>query len=425
MSQPDTAAPTRRRGPRAFARHGRLPARSTPRSVLAFIAAALAVVLVGVGSVAAIGVWQFTSSIETFDIGGDGEAVAAPPSIGAYPGGFNILIVGADNDPDQQSEAFGERDATLNDVNMLLHVSADHSRATAVSIPRDLIVPVPSCDDPEGGGPKSPMSAQPMNSVLAHGGMPCVVKTVEELSGLEIQFAGLITFNGVIQLSSAIGGVPICTTGPIVDPHTGINLPEAGTYTLAGAEALAFLRTRHGIGDESDLGRINAQQMFLSSLVRTLKSGETLGNPQKVLGLAIAARDTMKLSQSLANIDTMLSMAAALKDIPLETVAFVQYPNQYGSGDEAGRVFPVRDTAEQLFSALQEDRPFALGDQSERVGVVEDPNAAPPAPSTPVETPAAPDPSASAPAETPAGPEVIEGLEGQTAATPTCAVAAD
>lgn len=387
--------------------------------MLAFIASVLVVGLVGAGSVAVIAVWQFTSAVDTFDLG---KQEAKPPSIGAYPGGFNVLLVGADNSEDQDASFFGgERDATLNDVNMLLHVSADHTRATAVSIPRDLVVPVPTCDDPDGDGVLPAMSAQPVNSLLSHGGMPCVVRTVEELTGLPIQFAGLITFQGVIQLSQAVGGVPICTTGPIVDKRSGINLPEAGTYTLSGNDALAFLRTRHGIGDESDLGRVNAQQMFLSSLVRTLKSGDTLGNPQRVVGLAFAAKDTMTLSSSLANVDTMVALAAALKDVPLENVSFVQYPNSYGSGSLSGRVVPVEEVAEQLFQALREDRPFALGEQTQRVGVVEDPNAAPPpAPEEP-----APEPSATADPAAPPAPEVIEGLTGQTAATQTCAVSSN
>lgn len=121
-----------------IARHGRLPRSGPFRTVAALVASVAAVAVVSTASVAAIAAKQVTDDL------GDGvqiEGQPAPrsngtkaPSLSAYKGGFNMLVVGTDNDPDQSAE-FGERDATLNDVNILLHVSADHTNATAVSIP--------------------------------------------------------------------------------------------------------------------------------------------------------------------------------------------------------------------------------------------------------------------------------------------------
>src|SRR5690606_31488924 len=145
-----------------------------------------------------------------------------------------------------------EETSELNDVNMLLHVSADQTNAVAISFPRDLVVPIPECPAEDGSGPKY-RSTEPLNTALFYGGLPCAVMTIAELTGLPIQFAGMISFNGVIEMSNAIGGVPVCVTGPVVDDFSGINLPEAGTYNLQGHEALAFLRSRHGVGDGSDL----------------------------------------------------------------------------------------------------------------------------------------------------------------------------
>jgi anionic cell wall polymer biosynthesis LytR-Cps2A-Psr (LCP) family protein len=245
------------------------------------------------------------------------------------------------------------------------------------------------------------------------------VLTVEALTGLDIQFAGLITFNGVVTMSNAVGGVPVCVDGPVVDKYSGLNLPSAGTYMLGGGGALAFLRSRHGVGDGSDLTRISSQQVYLSSLVRTLKSAETLSDPIKVYNLAQAATKSMKLSQGFANLDTLASIALALKDIPLENVTFVQYPGTTGqSGIYSGKVAPVKAKADALFAKIRADEPFLLSAAGDGRGSTLDPNAVAitPDPNATVDPTATVDPNAVVP-------ETIEGVRGQTAADQTCSIA--
>jgi LCP family protein required for cell wall assembly len=221
------------------------------------------------------------------------------------------------------------------------------------------------------------MSRQKINNTLSYGGLACTVLTVEKLTGLDIPYAGVIEFDGVIEMSNAVGGVPVCVAGDIKDPYTGLDV-KAGQNTLLGQQALAFLRTRHGVGDGSDLGRISNQQVFLSSLVRTIKSADTLANPVKVYGLAKAATSSMTLSESLNNVGTIASMAVALKNIDLNKVVFVQYPNHYVEG--GGGVEPTMSAANALFTALKNDQSIALtGDAG--VGSTVDPNA--PATQTP------------------------------------------
>jgi LCP family protein required for cell wall assembly len=236
------------------------------------------------------------------------------------------------------------------------------------------------------------MSYQKINNTLTYGGLACTVLTVEKLTGLTIPYAGVIQFDGVIEMSNAVGGVPVCVAGDITDPYTGLNV-KAGQNTLQGAQALAFLRTRHGVGDGSDLGRISNQQVFLSSLVRTIKSADTLANPIKVYALAKAAASNMSLSESLNSPTTIASMAIAMKGIDLNKVVFVQYPNHYV---DAG-VAPTVDAATALMTALQNDQPVVVtGDTG--VGSVADPNA--PAASTAPSTAPSTTPSA-APSTTP------------------------
>jgi LCP family protein required for cell wall assembly len=395
------------------------------RTILTFVAAALAVLLVSGASVAAIAFARLSSNIQTVDLAGGDDGVAAP-AIGAFEGGFNMLIVGSDVCVTEGGCA--DRDAELNDVTMLLHVYDDQTTAVAVSFPRDLIVPIPDCPPNDAGEDFGAMTAEPINNTLQYGGLACTVLTVEALTGLDIPYAGLVTFDGVIAMSTAIGGVPVCVDGPIVDAYSGLNLPAAGEYTLSGAEALAFLRTRHGVGDGSDLGRISSQQVFLSSLVRTVKSDETLNDPAKLFSLATAATSNMTLSSSLP-LNTLVSMALVLRDIPLENITFVQYPGTTGgSGIYYNKVAPLQAEADALFARLQTDQPFAL-DETAGTGVGSEvvPTDAPSPAATPTTSPepgasASPsDPSATPSASPSAG--VLAGVEGQTAAQYTCSVA--
>ncbi len=407
MSDERTRRVSRR--PAGVARHGRLKRSNPVLSVLRFLGIGVLVLAVSAGAVVAIDANRLLSSVESFDLPDDG--VAAPPSISAYEGGFNVLIVGSDEAEGTSATDKQRGSARLNDVNILLHVSEDQTNAVAVSFPRDLVVPIPSCTNETTGKKSAAMSGQPINVALSYGGVPCVAATVSALTGVEVDFAGLITFNGVIAMSNAVGGVNVCLNAPIHDKYSGFSR-EAGTWELAGADALAFLRSRHGVGDGSDLTRISSQQVFLGSLVRTLKSSDTLGDPTKVYGIANAALQNMQLSSNLKSADTMYQIALALKDIPLENVTFVQYPGTTGKGGiYQGKVAPVTSTANLLFEKIRTDTPFSLAAAGDGRGSTLDPNAAPLPTDTTTADPAVP------------APDVIPGLTGQTAAEQTCSVA--
>ncbi|SDR87741.1 LCP family protein [Microterricola viridarii] len=352
-----------------IARHGRLKKSNPFATITRFLAAALAVLMVSGASVAAIAAYDLAASVKPgVELVGDDTPVSIP-KIGAWEGGLNLLLVGSDSRKGQDP-AFGEDDTgDLNDVTMLLHVSADHSSATVVSFPRDMYVPIPSCPDPEDeDNPYPSMSYQKINTTLSYGGLPCTVLTVEELTGLDIRFAAEVQFSGVIAMSNAVGGVPVCVGARIEDEYTGIFL-DPGEHTLMGVDALQFLRTRHGVGDGSDLTRIGNQQVFLSSLMRTIKSADTLSDPAKLYSLAKAALSNVVLSTQLQNVDNMVAIAMALKDIPLEQINFVQYP----TGSVDGGVEPNVEAADALLAALVADQPIQLGGATG--GTLPDPNA--------------------------------------------------
>lgn len=409
------------RSPRVagVARHGRLKKSAAWKTVLALVGGTVAVALVAGGAVAGIATWQLQSNIKTATI--EADTKGPPPNIASFSGGFNILLVGSDTRAGQDGVGgtVAQDGGSLNDVTMLMHVAQDQKSATVVSIPRDMVVPYPKC--PHGNA----ATGLPINNSLAYGGLACTVLVVQNLTGLTIQFAGLITFTGVAAMSDAVGGVDVCVAKAISDPYTGTFL-SAGTHTLQGLPALEFLRSRHGVGDGSDLGRIGSQQVFLSALVRKIKSSDTLTNFGKLYAIAQAATQNITLSQNFTHLDTLVSVALVLKNIPLQNIVFVQYPGRTGgTGIYAGKVQPVTSIANQLMAAIKADQPIGLDANAlngAHDGSTLDPNAPTPTP-TPTKTgstasaTSAPDDLASAPPAT-----VIPGLKGQSAATYTCTV---
>jgi LCP family protein required for cell wall assembly len=280
----------------------------------------------------------------TIDITGpDGR----PITVGPITGPVNILLVG--DDSGDGNAAYGVRGEALNDVTILIHLSPVSKSVTAVSIPRDLYVPQPAC------GSKPAVAQARFNTALSRGGLNCVVASARALTGLPIQYAAQIEFDGVVAMSDAVGGVPVCLVTAINDPYAGLSL-SAGEHTLQGAQALAFLRTRHGLSTGSDLQRISNQQVFLSSLMRTIKSSQTLSNPVKVIALAQAAAANMKLSTELAQTSTMVSMALALRSIPLDRIAFVQYPSAPTNVHGQSVTVPIAGDAAVLMTALTADQ---------------------------------------------------------------------
>jgi LCP family protein required for cell wall assembly len=272
-------------------------------------------------------------------------------------GPLNILVVGSDT-RDGQGEEFGQVDSELADVIMLLHISQDRKDAVVVSFPRDLLVSIPECPNPEGGT-FSAKNRQQINSSIGYGGVSCTHLTVQEFTGLEIPFVAMIDFKGVIEMSNAIGGVEVVIDQPISDAYSNFYI-DAGTHTLKGAEALGFLRTRHGIGDGSDLARISNQQLFLMSLFNKIKEDGTLSNPLRLYSLSSAAARNMKLSESMTDLGTMVTLAGAMRYVDPSKMVFTQVPTRVLSGSEEGRLEALSDEAKTLFDLIRNDLPISL-----------------------------------------------------------------
>jgi len=408
------------------ARHATLPTPSAASTFMKLLGIAVSVLVVASVAVAAFVVTDLANRVGDGAVALEGDAEVAPPSLGAYPDdrAFSILVLGTDECGEVSTALLGERceetdEGARNDVNLLVHVSAAPRNVTVVSFPRDLMVEVPECTR-EDGSTASAMDKAPLNSLFDHAGISCVAKTVTELSGIPIEFAAKISFDGVIAITDAIGGVEVCVAGDgIKDSQAGIDLP-VGTHTVSGPDALAFIRTRHGVGDESDLARISNQQQYMSRLAKKILSAETLTDPSKVLRLANTVADNIVPSESLNNPLTLAQLALALKDVRFSDFVFAQYPNLDDPDNPGIKVVPDYDSAEALWEAVQSGQPLSLTGDVATNGSVE--LTTPPAEGTETTETAAPT-ETQAPTETPdARATLPPEISGQTVDQDTCSV---
>ena len=328
-------------------RHGNNQPASNKRKYVRWGFKGVAVVIGAILAVAGISAFDLYNTLNRDNI------VLANSGDVDLNGPISFLLVGSDT-RDGQGDEFGEVTSELADVIMLLHISQDRKDAVVVSFPRDLLVSVPQCPNPDGD-PFPARERQQINSTISSGGVACTHLAVQELTGLEIPFLAMIDFKGVIEMSNAIGGVEVVIDKPISDDYSKFYI-EAGTHTLKGTQALAFLRTRHGVGDGSDLARISNQQMFLMSLFEKVKQDGVLNNPIYLYSLASAAARNMKLSESITDVSTMVTLAGALREVDTSRMIFLQVPARALSGTDAGRLEPLYDEANLLFDQIRADQ---------------------------------------------------------------------
>lgn len=307
----------------------------------------------------AAGIEVFSTDGETFDL----------PTPEEINGPINLLLIGSDTREGQGSTAYGPVGAELADVIILLHINEARTNAVALSFPRDLMIAVPECPNPEGGAPYPAKEFSQINATMNNGGPACTLLAVQSLTGIEIPYLAMIDFKGVIAMSEAVGGVDVCVAEPINDDYTQLYL-DSGEHTLIGEEALAFLRTRHGVGDGSDLSRISNQQVFLTSLVRKLKDEGALTNPFTMFRLGTAALNNMTLSRSLTDLGVIYGMAREVNDVDLDKITFLKLPVYDLEGDFAGRVGVSTERATLLFDKIANDESLVLAEANPGPGAV-------------------------------------------------------
>ncbi|MBX9424875.1 MULTISPECIES: LCP family protein [Streptomyces] len=274
---------------------------------------------------------------------------------------FNILIIGTDKRTGQGNGGYGDKNSPGHaDTTILFHVAKDRTNATALSIPRDLMTTIPECQSRREDGSILTIPAQQQarfNVSLGQDGRDpgCTMRTVKELTGLTVDHFMMVDFNAVKELTTAVGGVKVCVEKAVDDPKSHLKLP-AGESVIEGEDALAFVRTRSSFGNKSDLDRIKIQQQFLGSMIRQMKSDETLTSPTKLLDLAEAATNALTVDKGIGSLSKLQDLAKELSGIDTKNISFATLP-VIDNPDEPKpiTVVPHPTQAPQLFAALQAD----------------------------------------------------------------------
>ncbi|BBC32953.1 putative transcriptional regulator [Streptomyces graminofaciens] len=345
--QSDTTGPRHRaaKGRRRKARGGR------SKAVLVTVWTAAGILVLG-GTGAGYLYFKLNGNIKSVDIN---QALGTDRPLDVDNGSQDILVLGSDTRSGSNKKLGGGVDdgSARSDTAMIVHVYEGHKKASVVSIPRDTLVDRPECTDTNGKTYPAVTMAM-FNSAYSTGGAACAVKTVESMTGIRMDHYIEVDFAGFEKLINVLGGVDITTTKDIKDPDSHLNL-KAGEHTLTGKQALGLVRTRHGVGDGSDLGRIQLQQAFIKALLEQVKEIGLLSSPAKLYDLADTATDTITTDSDLDSIKDLASFAGGLKGIGSKNMTMVTMPVQYDPADP-NRVLVDEAKAKQVWAALKADR---------------------------------------------------------------------
>jgi LCP family protein required for cell wall assembly len=304
--------------------------------------------------------WHLNSNIKSVDIdsalGDDRPArpLTAPAST-ASPlpsGALNILVLGSDSRSGSLNEQLGGGDSegARSDTAMVVHVDAGRTSATVVSIPRDTLVTRPSC--PLSSGRSTAVAYHVMfNTAYEVGGPVCAVKTVESLTGVRMDHYVGVDFAGFAKLVNALGGVTVTTGQDIDDDMSHLHL-KAGTHHLNGTQALALARTRHGIGDGSDLGRIGLQQKLVKALLTRLAATDLLTDPAKLYRVADAVTASLTTDTGLDSLGELTQLGRSLRGLTADRVRTVMMPVVPAPSDH-NRVVAKQPAASRLWASLR------------------------------------------------------------------------
>ncbi|MFG2455026.1 LCP family protein [Streptomyces sp. NPDC048512] len=336
--------------------------RSRRRRALRWSSTVLAILILGAASAGYLYYRQLNSNIkkEALNLGDEKDRPVRATSNAAGQTPLNILLIGSDARDTKVNQKLGGARRTfdgvpLADVQMLVHVSADRSNMSVVSMPRDTLLQIPKCTDPDTGTVyEATVLPTPANESLGRGGPGCTVATWEKFTGIHIDHFLQIDFSGVVAMADAIGGVPVCVDANIYSRDgqghgSGLKLSK-GTHPVKGEQALQWLRTRYGFGDGSDLMRARAQHMYMNSMVRLLRENATLGNPGRLRSLAESATKALTVDDDLGTVKKLYDLAVELRRVPTRGITMATMPNRYAGV----RVRPTQD-AYTLFRLVRED----------------------------------------------------------------------
>ena len=331
--------------------------RRWPRAV-AGVASGLVLVLTGMAGVGAVAYRNIDSNITSQDLDqlvDNRPSTASQAALSGQP--LNILISGTDLRVGEGNEAYGSAEdieGARSDTTLLVHIAADRKSALAVSIPRDTLVDIPSCQQLDGSM-SEPIEQERFNEAFRIGGVGCTIKTVEDITGVFVDHFVVVDFNGFKGIVDALDGVEVCLNEPVDDPLSGLKLP-AGYSTVKGEDALAFVRARYTVGDGSDISRIDRQQAFLASAIRKATSLGVLSNPVTTYRLLDEGTKSLFTDTGLGSLADLTDLAVSMSDMRPSDITFVTAPYFYNP--DGATVSLDEAAAEPLWEAMRNDTPW-------------------------------------------------------------------
>ena len=276
---------------------------------------------------------------------------------------LNILLMGSDVRDGENADIGGAVGGMRSDTTIVMHLSADRTRAELVSIPRDTLVDIPAC--PRSDGSSSKAQKGQFNAAFSIGSesgevsdaAACAIRTVENNTGVFIDDFVVIDFAGFTRMVDALGGVPICIPNDMDAPKAGLEL-TAGQQTLDGTTALAFARARtgEGVGDGSDTNRLGRQQQLLAAMVRAVQSQNLLTDLPQLLQFLGAATSSITASPNLASIPNLTGLAFSLRGTAGGNITFMTIPFAAAPSDPDRVV--MTDDADAIWASLAADTPI-------------------------------------------------------------------
>lgn len=260
----------------------------------------------------------------------------------------------ADSGSGAASESgFGSAEGARSDAMILAHVAADASRIDAVQIPRDTVMDIPACDDTGHGS--SPAVHGMINSAL-NAGPACSVSAAEALTGVRVDHFINVDFDGFAAIVDALDGITVDLDEPLEDPKANLDLP-AGEQTIGGGDALALARTRHAVGDGSDISRMGNQQMVMEAIIDRAKSSQVLSRPDRLYGFLDAVTSTIGVDEELDSMRALASLATTVASVPEDEITFEIMP-WTAAPEDPNRVVRSAE-ADAVFTAINDDEPIA------------------------------------------------------------------
>jgi LCP family protein required for cell wall assembly len=272
----------------------------------------------------------FTDFIATFTFNTGIEKVKQSDSNPS----MNILILGDDSAFDRP----GGRVNGRTDIIIFFHINLETHKGTIVTIPRDTWVNIPG----HGEGK--------INGAHAFGGNELTVKTIEELSGLNIDNYIITDFDGFKPLIDFLGGVTVEVGENLADPYSGSYLTK-GVHHLNGEQALALCRNRHRSGDGTTQGGAFAREKEAAKvIVDLLEQKSTL---DKILSLPLFVNFLLNYTWTdleFMDVLKLIPVLGTIKASDIEITSIPSWPQMIG---KASAVVYDKDATAELFEQVK------------------------------------------------------------------------